>query len=266
MPKQAHGGDDDSETKEEKAARPRLERFGLRPDKNVRDLFWEIIDAKAQKKELSEKALSQAKEYRFIFINIAIPLLKEKNAKTYRTKPYTMGARLVEFLIDSGSEDALLRLLEESANDLDVAGVVTKALRKVMKRKEYGQKLMVFFKEALRKPKIYPIALSYIHKINDKELSAAMKQELKIFAQGDTLENQLNAIAALSAADDEESARTIASLLSNWDVEIRRAAADALKRIKLGRDILETIKNKIESETDEKTKKTLRGIVMKWKK
>lgn len=266
MPKQTHGGDDDAGAKEEKTARPKLERFGLRPDKNIRDLFWEIMDAKAQKKELSEKSLSQAKEHRFIFINMAIPLLKEKNAKTYGTKPYAVGASLVEFFIDSGSEDALLRLLEEGANNADVAGAITKALGRAMKKNEYRQKLMMFFKEALRKTAAYPVALSYLPGINDKELSAAVKQELKIFAQGDTVENQLNAIAALSAADDEESARTIASLLSNWDVGIRRAAADALKRMKLGQGILETIRNKIESETDEKTKKTLRRIVMKWKK
>jgi len=93
-----------------------------------------------------------------------------------------------------------------------------------------------------------------------------LREELRIFAQGDTVENQLNAIAAISIINDEQSAKLIASLLSNWDVEVRRAAANALKKMKPTNQALDVIEEKAKSESDEGIRNILRRMVVKWRK
>jgi len=265
MPKETYGGDDTDQTSESEK-KVRLDKFGLGPDKNIRDLFWEIINSKAEKKELSKETAEIARESRFTLINIAIGIIEKRQSAGYGLSHQTLARYLLEFFIDMGWGDAVAEMLAKFAEKKLTFGILLSAIKQMNKKEQYREKMKTIFKQLMRNPNVYPLALDYLSKMNDENIAITVKDELKMFAQGDALENQIKAIEALSAIDDEECAGIIASLLSNWDVEIRRKAAESLRKMNINDDIIKKIKEKIESESDDEVRKTLRKVISKWKK
>ncbi|MEM3422601.1 MAG: HEAT repeat domain-containing protein [Candidatus Bilamarchaeaceae archaeon] len=265
MPKQTHGGDDDSEYASGSEEKPKLGKFELGPDRNIRDVFWEIIEKKKEKKEIDEELLKLAYEQRFTFISIVKSIIERKSSKKYGISTAKLLEMIFSLFLNNNWKDAVLGALIEFQEKEWLSEELLKYLKQAL-NKDQKEKLIEFFKEVIRNPNFYPVGLFYIAYLENKELAMSVKRELKIFAQGDSIENQLRAIEGLRIAGDEESVEVILSLLSNWDVSIRRAAAENLSKVKLTESAVEKIKNHLEKETDEETKKTLRRIVIKWKK
>ena len=70
MPKETHGGDDTEEAPAEEVKKPKLEKFQLGPDKNIRDIFWAIMASYATRK--SFEGIESFKQDRFAFMKIAL--------------------------------------------------------------------------------------------------------------------------------------------------------------------------------------------------
>jgi len=170
MPKQTYGGDDDTEYVEEKEARPKLERFSLQPDKNARDLFWKVIEAKAGKREPSKEDAAQARAHRFVFVGIYLSLLKGKGPTMYGVSRRSLSRYVMEFLMDVDAEDALLVVLAEALNEERLADTIAAVLKQTIKKGRYRQKIFEFFKRSMRKAADYPVVLSYLPKITGRRL------------------------------------------------------------------------------------------------
>jgi len=265
MPKETYGGDDTEQTSESER-KVRLDKFGLGPDKNIRDLFWEIINSKAEKKELGREKMDIARENRFTLIDIARGIIEKRHSTGYGLSHQRLVRYLFEFFIDVNWSDALVEMLVKFTEKKLTLEILLSAIKQMNKKEEYKEKMKIIFKQLIRNPNIYPIALDYLSKMNDSDIAITVKDELKMFAQGDAIENQIKAIEALSTINNEECAGIIVSLLSNWDVEIRRKAAESLRKMDINEDMIEKIKEKIESESDEEVRKTLQRVIGKWKK
>lgn len=266
MPKQTHGGDDDSESTETQETKIKLNKFELGPDKNIRDVFWAAIESWKEKKEMSEELQRLAYDQRFTFISIAKSIVDRNSAKKYGLTSAKLLEIILSIFLENDWKDAFVGMLVEFQEKEWLSKELLRALRSLLKREKEKEKMKTLFKELIRNANFYPIALFYISLLRDREMAAFVKNELIIFAKGDSLDNQVRAVDALSIIADEESARTIFSLLSNWDIEIRRAAAQALSRIGVSDDMIEKIKKQIEIETDEETRKILKRIVIRCKK
>jgi len=266
MPKQAFGGDDDTEYEIEEEKKPKLSKFGLRPDANIRDVFWKIMASYATTKTAGVNA-KRTYEHRFTFIKIARSLLERKQSHYYGMSPQFVVRYLMMLFLDNGWADAAAQLLAELREGKEKSWKhVVHALRHLIKTEKYKEKIFAIIKAIIRDTEAYPIALFYIANLKNKEIAEESKKELYIFARGDTEENQRNAIDSIAMLkDDEEATKMMITLLGHWDAEIRKTAARCLKSMKMNKEIKDMIKKKFESETDDEVKKTIKRMI-KWKK
>jgi hypothetical protein len=124
----------------------------------------------------------------------------------------------------------------------------------------YAEKLVAFMRSMLRLRENSGVALAYIANSSSKELVSELKKEIVIFARGDIGENQLNAIACLGLIpQDEDSQKTMAMLLSHWDEEARRAAAEIILKNRTETGV-SAAKKRVNSETDPQIKELLKKI------
>lgn len=266
MPKQAFGGDDDTEYEVDEEEKPKLSKFGLRPDANIRDVFWKVMASYATTKK-SGVDPKRIQEHRFTFIKIARSLLERKQSHYYGMSPQFVVRYLMMLFLDNGWSDAAAQLLAELKEGKEKSWVhVLHALRYLVKTEKYKGEIFALLKALIRDTEVYPVALFYIANLKNKEIIEQTKKELYIFARGDTEENQRNAIDSIALLkDDMEASKMMITLLGHWDVEIRKTAAKYLKDMKIDKDIKEMINKKFESESDEDVKKALKRV-MKWKK
>lgn len=266
MPKQTFGGDDDTEYETEEEKKPKLSKFGLRPDANIRDVFWKVMASYATTKEAGVDP-KKIYEHRFTFIKIAFSLLERKESHYYGMSPQFIVRYLMMLFLDNEWTDAVQQLMAELKEGKEKSWAhLIHALRYLVKIEKYRTSIIAVLKSLARDTEAYPVALFYIANLKNRELVGQTKKELYIFARGDTEENQMNAINSLAMLkDDEEAAKMIASLLSHWDVEVRKIAAKYLKDMKLNQELKKALKNKYETEKDEEVKKILKKV-MKWKK
>ncbi|MFH1222286.1 MAG: HEAT repeat domain-containing protein [Candidatus Micrarchaeota archaeon] len=268
MPKQTHGGDDDTEAAPppEPEKKLKLAKYGLTPDANIRDVFWQVMASYATRQDAGTPPES-IYEHRFTFVKIALSLLASRGSSQYGMSPQFVARYIMMLFLDNGWEDAAASMLTEMMQRKEYWTPLIGALRHLLKTEKYRESMALLLKNIARNPESYPIALFYVPEIKSRELAKQLKNELSIFARGDTSENQINALRGLALInDDEEATKVLVSLLSNWDAEIRRAAAENLKSMKLDEQVAAAIKGRIDVETDAEIKKTLERIVMKWKK
>jgi len=266
MPKQAFGGDDDTEYEVEEGKKPKLSKFGLRPDANIRDVFWKVMASYATTKNAGINP-KKIYEHRFTFIKIARSLLERKESHYYGMSPQFIVRYLMMLFLDNGWTDAAAQLLAELKEGKEKSWMhAVHAIRYLIKTEKYRAGIIRMIKALIRDTEAYPVALFYIANLKSREVAEETKKELYIFARGDTEENQRNAIDSIGMLkNDEEATKMIITLLGHWDAEIRKTAARYLRDMKLNKEMAKMIENKFDSETDEEVKKILKKA-MKWKK
>ena len=229
-PREAFGGDDEGGGEEAEVKKLDLSRFGLGPDTNIRDVFWEIMASYATSGK-SGIDLSRLNAERFTLMRIALSVLARRQSQSYGLSQRAVIVYTFMMIFDAGWEDVLVEFLERTFS-ID-ARAVRHALRYALSQKKYREVLSERFTKMLRDVETVETAISILADIGDDRLARAMKKELTIIARGDIGENQLNAIKLLALIRKEEGVKkSLIALLSHWDEEARLAAAQALVGMK----------------------------------
>ncbi len=259
MPKEAFGGDGDDEVEEEKKNLG-LDKFGLSPDTNIRDLFWKIMGSYAAAKKPGVE-LDKLEQDRFALMRVSVSVLSNPEGENFGLPPRFTSSYSLMMMLDGEWHDVLAEFLELGLdNKLRIRNYVTNSLKKLMGQEKYRDGIFSLLGAMLRKTPAAPIALEYIAEINDPGLSRSLKKELIIFARGDIGKNQHNAITAISEIKDEPDViKSFVVLLSHWDKEARLVAAKALVGVD-DEGVKETAAKKAETETDDEIRKILKRI------
>jgi hypothetical protein len=262
MPKEAFGGDDSGGGGGDARKKPSLDRFGLKPDVNIRDLFWKIIASYTATKKPGQD-LTALEDERFALMRLALSTLANPKSSHYGPAPKFIALYSVMMLVDGGWKDAFVELLEEAHDsDPEVRKDIVATIRKLAQQEEYKAFIADGLTIMLRGRETSAIALSYIAGMENKGLSELLKKELVIFARGDVGENQMNAIKAITLIkEDEEVKKSLIVLLSHWDSEARLAAAKVLEEMKEDPDVISAAMRRKGSESDPQVKKILERIL-----
>ena len=262
MPDYAFGGDDDSSSAppvEKKKKKLGLEKFGLSPDKNIRDEFWNIMASYSATKKPPQN-IGEYDTERFALNRAALSIITSNHSVTYFGLPPKFIIRYtLMLLLDNDWQDCLIEFLERVGDkNPEREKRVAYWIKKLILDDNYAKKIGNIMIEMLRDRHNNQIALKYLPLIKSTQLVQELKKELLIFARGDIGENQLNAIDAISILkDDEEVKRTLIILLSHWDNGARKLAAEYLKSYSKDEEVKKTAKSRLAVETDDEIKKLL---------
>ncbi|MBI5227720.1 HEAT repeat domain-containing protein [Candidatus Micrarchaeota archaeon] len=267
MPKEAFGGDDDSSgLPPQETKKLKLDKFGLSPDTNIRDVFWKIIGSYATTKKPGLE-LKDLDEDRFALMNAARSVLSSPHNNSYGISERFLVNYCLMMMLDANWIDALAEFFDKAYSDRNKGNVLRKVvlcLRKLLLHEQYRAQIEECLKELLRNNSTNGMALTYLSQIEDKKLVEVMKKELIIIARGDIGENQINAIEALGVLkEDEEVWKSLIMLLSHWDEQARLSAAIVLKEIKGNEEVKSAAAKRLESETDPEIRKILGKILGK---
>lgn len=258
-PKQAFGGDDDTSGQQPQpppAKKPDLAKYASKPDANIRDLFWEILAAYAQKKAFTGDELKPLAHERIALVRIALHILENPQKQYFGLGKSPTALYSLMLLLDGGWDDAVHEFVAASYyEDEKPVPALVAALNRVCKDEKYIVQIKGIFKELLH-GRDATAALAYLSKTDNKELLLEMKKEIMIIARSDIEKNQYYAMTALARIMDDESRNMLAGLLSHWDVETRRNAADILKNEK-DETVSAAAKRQLAIESDPSIKKLL---------
>lgn len=259
MPKEAFGGDGDDEIEEEKKNLG-LDKFGLSPDTNIRDLFWRIMGSYAAAKKPGVE-LEKLEQDRFALMRVAVSVLSNPEGENFGLPPRFTSSYSIMMMLDGGWEDVLAEFLEIALDKkLRIREYAAASLKKLTAQEKYREGVFALLGAMLRKTSAAPVALEYVAQINEPELSRSLKKELIIFARGDIGKNQQNAITAISEIKDEPDViKSFIVLLSHWDKEARLLAANALVGVDDG-EVKKAAAKKAEAETDDEIRRILKRI------
>ncbi|MEW6035760.1 MAG: hypothetical protein AB1529_04050 [Candidatus Micrarchaeota archaeon] len=261
MPKEAFGGDDSGGGAAPEKKRMGLDKFGLMPDANIRDVFWRLMASYAATKKPPEE-LPRLEQDRFALMRVAISVLSSPNAGDYGLAPKFIAQYSLMMMLDGGWKDALAEFLERSLErKLNMKDEVAGAIRRLMAQERYGKELSELLTAMVRGRGTSHIGLEYVAALEDPALCASMKKELMIIARGDIGRNQMNAIRAVSLLKgDDEVKRSLVVLLSHWDAQARHAAAEALGAYAGDAEVKSAAEKRLSSESDEEIKKLLKRL------
>jgi hypothetical protein len=262
MPKEAFGGDDGGGGAAAPGKRKMgLDKFGLSPDANIRDVFWKVLGGYAAAKKPGAD-LARLADDRFALIRVAISVLGSQQHEHYGLAPKFIAIYTIMMIGDGGWTDALPEFLEAaSEKKLGIRKDVAGAMKKLLPQEPYGKMLAECLAHMIRGRSRGSVALGYLAELGSAELALAMKKELMIIARGDIGEDQQNAIKAVSfIKDDEEVRKTLIVLLSHWDAQARLAAAEVLAGRGPDSEAAAAAERRLQSETDEDVKRCLERI------
>ncbi|MGV8085486.1 MAG: hypothetical protein ACP5N9_04520 [Candidatus Bilamarchaeum sp.] len=265
MPDYAFGGDDDSSAAppiEKKKKKLGLEKFGLSPDKNIRDEFWEIMASYSTTKK-APLDINKYDNDRFTLTRVALSVLTSEHSITHFGLPPKFIIRyMLMLLLDTEWQDCFIEFVERiGEKNPERTKRVAFWLKKLIIEDNYKSKISKIMIDMLRDRSINQIALKYLPLIKSEKLITELKKELLIFARGDIGENQLNAIDAISILkEDDEVKRTLIILLSHWDNGARKLAAAYLKNFKKDEEVKKAAASRLPIESDEETKKLLQRL------
>jgi hypothetical protein len=260
MPKEAFGGDDSGGApQEQKKPKLDLTKYSKGQDANIRDIFWEVISAYAEKRG-DDLVLSALSEERVTLTRAAIGAMGHPSPLHAGLTQSAIAKYAVMMILDAGWEDCFSELLEECQRREGLRKALLAAIRKLAGDGGYSQKMVSFLRAMLRQREGNSAALDYMGAAREPRLAQELKKELLIFARGDIGDNQLNAMAALALIpDDEEVAKTMVALLSHWDESARRAAAEFLLRNRTA-ETAAAAERRLEKETNPDIKSLLQKI------
>jgi hypothetical protein len=262
MPEQTFGGDDEGGGGTEQPKRKiQLSKFGLSPDVNIRDVFWKIMASYSATKKPGVE-LSAMENDRFALIRAALSVLSSPHSERYGLAPRFIATYTLMMLLDGGWKDALAEFLERGLENGDTAELVASALGKLANNEEHRELLGGCFTAMIRGGGSNSVAVAYLAMMKDSVFAGRVKNELMIIAKGDIGQNQLNAISTLSRMkDDEEVKKTLVGLLTHWDADTRRSAAEALLAMAEDPEVKAAAKKRLAEETEPEIKKVLERIV-----
>lgn len=260
MPKEAFGGDGDEGAPPEKK-RPGLEKFGLAPDANIKDVFWKIMASYAATKKPGVELRGYEHE-RFALMRSAVSVLSMPESEHYGLSPKYVCEYTLRMLLDGGWDDAIAELFEEGLDKrLGIMTMIIASMKKIISNEEYRERMIKVLVSMLRESAQVQVIMPYLAQITNPQVSKELKKELTIFARGDIGENQMNAIRAIAPImDDPDVKKTFIILLSHWDREARLQSASILLKLKNDDDVKTAAKRRMEVETDEEVKKALGRI------
>lgn len=261
-PAQTFGGDDDEDLPpEEPVKKLDLHRYGLSPDKNIREVFWEIMGSYASTKKPGTDLAAYENE-RFALIRVAAATLDNQENMHYGLTDGFVSRYTLLMLMDAGWEDAFSEFIEECKEGHGQEDAyILNSLRRIWKEENYQKIIIKYFTNMLRSRRYAAIALHYLARLKNKAISLALKRELVILARGDVGENQINAIRATSLILDEENVRkSFQVLLSHWDTEVRRLIAELLQPYSKDETVKASARRRLPIETNEETKKLLSNL------
>ena len=260
MPEQTFGGDDTGgNAPAASSKKPSFARFGLSPDVNIRDLFWQIMSSYATTKKPGID-LASLEQDRFALMNTSISVLSSPHSSHYGLSSKFICTYSLMLFMDGGWSDALSEfLLRSYENDSHVKKSIIVSIKNLMKSSNYRQALISELMLLLRGGTTNAVALWYLSSFKDPSISNEFKKELVIFARGDIGENQLNAISALEiiAGADDDVQKTLISILSHWDSNARLAAASVLNDLDSNAQIIDAAKKRLPLEMDDQVRKIL---------
>ena len=100
MPKEAFGGDDDNSNNPlPEKKKLGLDKFGLSPDVNIRDVFWKIVGSYAATKKPGIE-LQTLKNDRFALMRVALSILSSQQSEQYGLAPKFMITYTIMMLLD----------------------------------------------------------------------------------------------------------------------------------------------------------------------
>jgi hypothetical protein len=263
MPKETFGGGDDSGGGgAEERKKPSLDRFGLGPDVNIRDLFWKLMASYAATRKPKEDLQALAHD-RFALMRVALSTLASPGSAHFGPAPRFIALFSAMMFLDAGWEDAFMQFLAEGyGSGPEARKELSAAMKRLAQNKAYADMLAGCFSTMLRGREQGATALFYVAAAGSAELSRALRKELVIFARGDIGENQQNAIKAITLIkDDADVKKSLVVLLSHWDAGARLAAAKALETMKNDPDVRAAVASRLGSETDQQVKRILSRIM-----
>ncbi len=260
MPKEAFGGDDSGGGAPEKR-KIGLDKFGLSPDANIRDVFWKIMGAYAATKKpgLELKTLDND---RFALVRVALSVLSSQHGERFGLAPKFIALYSLMMVVDGGWQDALSGYLEMACErKLGIKKEVVQAMRKLLGQDRYGSEISGSLHAMVRSRSKVRVGLEYVSEMESPELVRGLKKELMIIARGDIGQNQLNAIKAISLiTDDEDIKKSFIILLSHWDAQARHAASEVLVKMRKDDEVRAAAEKRLASETDEDIRNLLKRI------
>ncbi len=261
MPKEAFGGDDDETPVEEQQQKPKLDKFNLAPDYNIRGLLWSILASYAATKKPGTD-LKNFEHDRFALMRASISILSKPPAEYFGLSEKFVATYTLMMLMDGGWDDALREFLEEAAQIKgNFMRVVVLSMKKLLGSDPYGTMLKDTLKAMMRDKDMTSIAMDYVVAIGRPDLVRHLKTELIILARGDIGKTQLNAINAVSQLkEDADVRKTMIMLLSHWDSEARLEAATSLEKMGADQETREAVRKRAVTETDPEIKKILERI------
>ncbi|MFH0737694.1 MAG: hypothetical protein V1827_03335 [Candidatus Micrarchaeota archaeon] len=262
MAEQTFGGDDGGgAAKAPEKKKLSLGRFGMSPDANPRDFFWQIMASYAASKKPGTD-LSAHGDDRFALMRMALSTLSSPNTDQYGLPSRFVALYSLMMLIDGGWDDALSEFLERSCDRKSGAeDHVSGAVKKLMSQEHYSEALSRLIGQMVRGRETTGAGLELLAKAESAELSRSLKKEIMIIARGDIGQNQLNAIKGLShIKEDIDAKKSLIILLSHWDAQARLAAAEVLLSMKGDADVAGAAAKRLPGETDEEIKKILKRI------
>ncbi|MFH2106901.1 MAG: HEAT repeat domain-containing protein [Candidatus Micrarchaeota archaeon] len=262
-----HGGDDDTEYVDTPPTKPKLKKFASHPDKNIRDVFWDIMGLYATKKEVSPEEIRHHENSRMALVRIAVSTLSNPEKDSSGLTPNFTALYTLMMLLDEDWEDAFIEFVSESyeAKKRPMLPVIV-ALNKLAENSRYKEKLSSLLSSMIRDRYSTECTTAYLTELHNKEMVKEMKKELMIIARSDIEENQYNAINALTHIQDEEDVQALfINLLNHWDEETRRMVAMILSE-KVDSKVLKAAKRQMGFETNQYITKILKKIVSKGEK
>ncbi|HID73165.1 TPA: hypothetical protein EYP38_04435 [Candidatus Micrarchaeota archaeon] len=263
MPDQTFGGDDDDSGGyvEEPKKLKDLHKYGLSPDKNIRDVFWDIMGSYAATKKPSRE-LAELDNDRFALVKVAVTVLENPQSQHYGLSPLFVARYSMMMMLDADWNDSFGEFLEGCKESRGRAAThILSSFKYLWRETEYQPKIIEYFRSMLRSRRGAPTALHFTARLKNRELIQGLKRELVILARGDVGENQMNAIAALALLSaDPDVIKTLQVLLAHWDSEVRRLAATCLLAHKGENDVKLTAQKRLMAEQNEDVKKILKKL------
>ncbi len=252
-PKIVMGGDDDEEEIiEEEPTKPRLDKYGLGPDINIREIFWKIIEGKI-------KDLKKYQIHRFAIANAACAVLASSEKNPLEITKKELVKRIINLLITTKWTDAFKKFLDCSSKHT----LAARAIANFTKTAPDQEQIYVLntIKEMLRNINTAEVALNILIYLKDPKLLKYLKRELILFARGGVGTKQYLTIEILSRLkEDFEVQDALIMLLSHWDDNTRLEAANALKGTTSTR-CKHIAKTRYAIEQNEEVKKALKKLI-----
>ncbi|MBI5051190.1 HEAT repeat domain-containing protein [Candidatus Micrarchaeota archaeon] len=265
MPKQAFGGDDSGsgshQPPPEKPKKLDLSKYINKPDLNIRDLFWVIMEAYKKRQDVKEQ-LRNFYGQRMSILRIAITVATDKRGSQYPISQNSVATYMLKIIFDENWEDVFLEFLDSTYDrKRGIATPFIVGANGLYEDPNYASALVEVLRKNLREGTDIEPILAYLATMQSKKLSEELKKELLIIATQDIDENQHYAISALSElAEDADVRKPLIRLLGDWDEGTRKMIAEMMKNIK-DPELLEEAKRQIPHEKNDYIQSLMKRII-----